>query len=72
MSHKIGQKKTAVLVSEVTMELILWEMAGDTFFHSSPPPCARTHIVFIIGFPPPNGPKSKQQGRPVLEIFRGR
>lgn len=47
-------------------------MAGIHFLHSSSPPCVYTHMAFIIVFPLPNDPNPKKQGRPVLEIFRGR
>lgn len=71
MSHKMGQRNDCACIrgNSGTQSL---EMAGIHFLHRSPPPCVYTHMAFIIVFPLPNDPNPKKQGRPVLEIFRGR
>lgn len=71
MSHKTGQRNGCACIrcNNGTQSL---EMAGIHFLHSSSPPCVYTHMAFIIVFPLPNDPNPKKQGRPVLEIFRGR
>lgn len=62
-----------MLVREVTMERIPWEMAGDTFSSQlvPPPPTVCVLVQLTLSyycFSSPNDQNPKQQGRPMLKI----
>lgn len=52
-----------MLVSEVTMELILWEMAGDTFFSQLPSSLSTHSHCFYYWFSSTKWPKIEAAGQ---------